>query len=81
MENMESGSFRESKGYIVVEQAPDGSRHILYADKAACTVTRLAAEQLQGADPSGVTAELAVERVKLDSQHELWILEPSGGRQ
>ena len=64
------------KGYLVVESGPDRPFRILYADRAACDLTGLSAEDLLSIPaPKPVPVSLEATSVALDANHRLWILD------
>lgn len=72
---------RENKGYLVVERGQSDQAHILYADDHACALSGLTREKLQDSDPESTLENLENGRIRLDSTHELWILESEYNRQ
>ncbi len=80
MENMENNSIKDNKGYIVVEQNSRNQLIILYADDRACAMTGLTNEELLATDPTRVINGLEMVPVRLDDDHELWILDTAQNR-
>lgn len=80
MENMENNSVKDNKGYIIVEQNSENQIIVLYADKMACNMTGLTNEELLATDPTRVINGLEMVPVRLDENHELWILDTAQNR-
>jgi len=80
MEDMEKGSLKEKKGYLVVERHADGQAWILHADSAACELSGYTAEALRSASPEQAVKDLEVSTVALGDDRELWILDTADNR-
>jgi len=72
--------IRENKGYLVIEQAEDNNLQIIFADERACVMAGLEMEQLLAANPIQVINGLESIPVRLDDNHELWILDSAENR-
>ena len=69
------------KGYLIVESGTDRPFRILYADRAACDLTGLSAEDLLSVPaPKPVPASLEGTSVALDADHQLWVLNTKDSR-
>lgn len=65
----------KNKGYFVVEWLADGQARIMYADSGACMLTGMSVEELLLSDPVQAAKSLDMETIRLDDEHELWILD------
>ena len=81
MTGIKNNSTRENKGYLVIEQTENNQLQILYADETSCSMTGLTIEELLNADPIQIIGGLESIPVKLDDNHELWILDSAKNRQ
>lgn len=74
MENIESCSIEEKKGYLIVEQNQNNPPYILFADTEACALTGLSITDLLSSNPTQAVKSLTVTKRNLNKTHELWIL-------
>ncbi|MDE6364241.1 MAG: response regulator [Lachnospiraceae bacterium] len=65
---------RNTNGYLIIECHPDKQSHVLFADSGACAVTGSSLARLLSANPNQIAENHKIERIPLDSRHELWIL-------
>lgn len=70
--------MKQTKGYLVTEQNEKGKQSVIFADKASCELTGLSSEKLISKDPADVAEALCVSKIKLDNEHEIWILTANG---
>ncbi len=75
-EGMEmENKYKKNKGYLVVEWLENGQAKAIFADSGACTLTGMSVEELLLADPVQAVKSLYMETVRLDDEHELWLLD------
>ena len=78
MEPMDQANLAQRKGHLVVRRGQAGYR-VLFSDAPARELTGLSPEELPTAEAGQAAEGLEVERVELDSEHELWVLDVPGG--
>lgn len=66
--------MEQSKGYLVIEQKGNGEQSVIFADNASCELIGLSLEKLISKNPADAAEALCVSKVKLDNEHEIWIL-------
>ncbi len=65
---------RKTNGYLIIECHPGKQPQILFADSGACAVTDTSLERLLRANPDQLAENYKIERIALDTRHELWVL-------
>ena len=78
---MGQNNMKNSNGYIVIEQRPDGKRQIQYADSDACTAIGLNPQTLPAMIPEQILEQLEATAVHFDANHVLLVLGPDAGQQ
>lgn len=58
-----------------MEHKADSQAHILYADNGACALSGLSREELLGLNSMQTVGNLKTSAIKLDDEHELWLLD------
>lgn len=66
---------KKNKGYLVVGWFDNGRAKVIHADNGACVLTGMSMEELLLADPVQAVKGLDMETIKLDDEHEIWILD------